>query len=202
MVLKKLVKRAFIMFSCGMLFFSVSYAYLRYNINKVAEAQQKDYTVPYEHVPDNAGIGFLLPDSSAVLVYLNFENGCINVVNIENYDENNSQYYGYTVDYTIEVTAQLISGIVDRVGGINIQVDGKTLRYTGVQVVELISGNKESNIKSQIIREVFRQISKSGFSKENFVYIIQNTNTDLSLLDCIYWMDYIDNIRGDIKFIN
>ncbi len=190
------------MFSCGMLFFGVSYAYLHYNINKVTQIEQKDYTVPYKHIPDNAGIGFLLPDSSAVLVYLNFENNCINVVNIENYDTSNDLYYGYTVDYTVEVDYPFIGEMVDRVGGINIQVNGEELRYTGVQVVELIRENKNSNIKSQIITEVFRQISNNGFSKENFVYIIQNTKTDLSLLDCIYWMDYIDNIRGDIKFIN
>lgn len=185
-----------------MLFFGASYVYLHYNLNRATQTERKDYTVPYKHIPDNAGVGFLLPDSSAVLVYLNFENNCINVVNIEKYDAANDLYYGYTVDYTVEVTYPFISGIVDRLGGINIRVNGEVLRYTGVQVVELAKGNKDSTIKSQIISEVFSQISKSGFSKENFVYIIQNTNTDLSLLDCIYWMDYIDNIRGDIKFIN
>ncbi len=202
MILKKLIKRAFIIFFCGVLFFGVSYAYLRINLNKVAKIEQKDYTVPYEHIPDNAGIGLLLPDNSAVLVYLNFENSCINVVNIDNYDAGNNLYYGYTVDYTVEMNYQLISGLVDRLGGVNIQLGGETLRYTGVQVVDLITGNKDNNIKSQIINEVFRQISKNGFSKENFVYIIQNAKTNLSLLDCIYWLDYIDKIRDDIKIMN
>ena len=190
------------MFCCGMMFFGVSYAYLRYNLNKTAKAQQEEYNVPYEYVPNNAGIGFLLPDGSAVLVYLNFENSCINVVKVENYDKNNDVYYGYTVDYTVEVTTELLSGIVDRVGGVNLQVGEETLRYTGVQVVQLVLENQDSNIKSQIISELFRQISKNGFTRENFVYIIQNAKTDLSLLDCIYWLDYIDEIRNDIKFMN
>lgn len=190
------------MFCCSALFLGVSYAYLRFNLNETAKAQQENYTVPYEYIPDNAGIAFLLPNSSAVLVYLNFENNCINVVNVENYDKNNDLYYGYTADYTVEVTTELLSGIVDRIGGVNIQKDEETLRYTGVQVAELISQNEDSSIKTQIISEVFRQISKNGFTKENFVYIIQNAKTNLSLLDCIEWLDYIDEIRGNIQFMN
>lgn len=187
----------------ALIFFFGAYAYLDYNLNKqTAEADQKDYTVPYENLPDNTGIAFLLPDSSAVIVYLDFENSCINVINIENYDRNNNMYFGYTVDYVIETDYQLIGGIVDRVGGVNIGVNGETLRYTGVQVIDLISVNSDVNIKTQVITQIFKQISKIGFSKDDFIYIIENSKSNLTVVDCIYWLDYIDEMRSSINFVN
>lgn len=200
---KNILKRALIIFFCGALFFSAAYAYLDYNLNKqTANADQKDYTVPYKNIPDNAGIIFLLPDGSGVMAYLDFESSCINVVNIENYDRNNDMYYGYTADYVIEADYQFIGGIVDRVGGISIEIDGEILRYTGVQVIDLLSVNHDENIKPQIITQIFNQISKSGFSRDDFVYIIENGEGNLSIIDCIYWLDYIDELRKNITFAN
>lgn len=202
-LLKSVIKRIFISLACGSLFFCVVYGYLYHNLNKtVLDIGQKDYSVPYRHVPENKGIGFLLPDNSAVLVYLEFEKNCIDVINVENYDKDNDLYYGYTMDYTVEVTERLIGGIVDNVGGVNVRIGEKTLRYTGVQVEQLIANTDDEKIKRQIISEIFRQISKNGFSKESFLYILQNAKTNLSITDCIYWLDYINEIRKNINFID
>lgn len=201
--LKSIIKRMLVSVMCGALFFGAVYGYLNYNLNKsILSADQKNNDTQYKHVPESKGIGFLLPDSSAVLVYLNFKENCINVVNIGVYDKNNNLYYGYTMDYTVEVDEQLVGGMVDSVGGVNVSVAGQTYRYTGVQVEELIKNTTDDSVKSQIIAEIFKNISKNGISKENFVYILQNAKTDLSILDCIYWLDYIDSIRENIVFIN
>ena len=187
---------------CGMLFFGAVYGYLYYNLNKeILNVDEKDYEVPYKHIPENKGIGFLLPDGSAVLVYLNFEKGCINVVDVETYDSNNNLYFGYTMDYTVVVDRELIGGMVDRVGGVNLRVEEETLRYTGVQVAELIGKTTDKTVKSQIISEIFRGISKNGLTKENFIYILQNSETNLTVLDCIDWYDYIDEIFRKIEKI-
>ena len=201
--LKSIIKRMLISIMCTALFFGAAYGYLNYNLNKgILSTDQKNNDTQYKHVPESKGIGFLLPDSSAVLVYLNFKENCINVVNIGVYDKNNNLYYGYTMDYTVEVDERIIGGMVDSVGGVNIRTDGQTYRYTGVQVKELIKDTTDGSVKSQIIAEIFKSVSKNGISKENFVYILQNAKTDLSILDCIYWLDYIDQIRENIIFID
>ncbi len=198
-----MIKKAFVVVFSAAIFFFGAYAYLYYNLNgQTAKADQKDYTVPYENLPDNAGIAFLLPDSSAVIAYLDFENRCINVINIEVYDITNNLYYGYTVDFTVETDYQLIGGIVDRVGGVNIQLNGEILRYTGVQVIDLISVNSDANIKPQLITQIFKQISENDFSKDDFIYIIENSKSNLTVVDCIYWLDYIGEMRGNINFVN
>lgn len=200
---KSIIKKAFVVVFSAVIFFFGAYAYLDYNLNKqTAEADQKDYTVPYENLPDNAGIAFLLPDSSAVIAYLDFENRCINVINIDAYDITNNLYYGYTIDFIVETDYQLIGGIVDRVGGVNIQLNGETLRYTGVQVIDLISVNSDANIKPQLITQIFKQISENDFSKDDFIYIIENSKSNLTVVDCIYWLDYIGEMRGNINFVN
>ena len=200
---KSILKKAFIIFSCGLVFFAVSYAYLYFNLQKdTAKTDQKDYTVPYEKVPENKGIAFLLPDSSAILVYLDFGAGDIKLLEIENFDSNQGEYFGYTSDYTVQTDYNLIAGIIDRVGGVNIVIDGETLRYTGVQVIDLISEDYQGEIKRQLISQIFEQISKNNFSKDDFIYIIENSKSNLSIIDCIYWIDYIGEISGRINYVN
>lgn len=200
---KTVFKRAVVIVSSALVFFLGAYAYLDYNLKRqTAEADRKDYTVPYEQKLENAGIAFLLPDGSAVLAYLNFENDCINVINIEQYDSGNDLYYGYTADFTVETDYKLIGGIIDRVGGVNIEIDGETLRYTGIQVIDLISQNSNSDIKNQIIIGVFEQISKNNFSKDDLWYIIENSNSSLTVIDCVYWLDHIGQVCRTINFVN
>ncbi len=200
---KKVFKRAVVIISSALVFFLGAYAYLDYNLNRqTAEADRKDYTVPYEQKLENAGIVFLLPDGSAVLAYLDFENDCINVINIERYDSGNDLYYGYTADFTVETDYKLIGGIIDRIGGVNIEIDGEILRYTGIQVIDLISQNSNDNIKNQIIIGIFEQISKNNFSKDDLLYIIENSNSSLTVIDCVYWLDHIGQICRTINFVN
>ena len=190
-------------FGCGLIFFMCAYAYLDRNLQKdTANIDEKDYTVPYKKNPDNKGIAFVFPDDSAVISYLDFENENIKILQIENFDEDVSDYFGYTADYTVLADYYLISGIVDRVGGVNINTGNETLRYTGVQAVELISADSTGLIKKQIISEIFNQISKNSFSKDDFIYIIENSKSDLSIIDCIYWVGYIEKMSQNIVYVN
>lgn len=201
--MKSKLKKIFIIFFCLCLFFGLSYVYLYFNFNdSVKAADKKDNTVPYRNLPDNTGIAFLIPDSSAVLMYLDFEKECINIINIEQYDSYNRLYYGYNVDFTVEIDYTLIGEIVDMVGGVEISLDGEVMRYTGIQTVDLISTNTDISIKNIIINEIFNRISKNGFSKDDFVYIIENSNSDLSVVDCIYWFTCLDEMFYNINFVN
>lgn len=180
-----------------------AYAYLDKNLQKKAEnIDKKDYTVPYEKLPDNKGIAFVLPDNCAVLAYLDFEEKSVKVLQIENFDDVGGEYFGYTCDYTVNVDYNLLSGIIDRTGGVNLNQNGETLRFTGVQVVDLLSVDNSGDIKKQLPHEIFNQISNNGFSKDDFLYLIKNADTDLKITDCIYWIDYFDKITKNVIFVN
>lgn len=203
MFLKSVIKRAFIVFFCGLLFFATAYAYLHFNFNKNAvDVEKKDYAVPYNNPPESKGIVFLLPDNSAVMTYMDFKNSCINIVSIENYDITNDLYYGYTSDFIITASYELIGGIIDRVGGINIEFGGEMRRYTGVQVIDSILNGSMEFTKEELIIEIFSQISKNGFLKDDFIYLIENSQSNLSYVDCIYWIDYIKDMSANVNLIN
>ncbi|MDO4608342.1 MAG: hypothetical protein Q4B40_04030 [Clostridia bacterium] len=201
--MKGLLKKVFIFFCCAFLFFGLSYVYLYYNFNKEsAEADQKQYNVPYEQKPENKSIAFVFADNSACLVHLDFDNMGIRLLNIEEFEGNTAVYSGYSCDYTVQVSYQLIEGIVDRVGGVNLDIDGQIRRYTGIQVVDIISHGCDEDLKKDILLEIFTGISKNNFTKDDFVYIVENSKTDLSVIDCIYWVDYIKDMSCQINFIN
>ena len=201
--LRKIYKAIFIMLFCCVIFFGVAYGYLLYDFNQSAkQIEQKNYNVLYEQIPDSKGIALLFDDGSAILAQLEFKNSCVRLVDIPQFTDKNGNYNGYTVDFTIEVSNRLIEGLVDRVGGVNLDYAGKKMRYTGTQTVDLISRDNTSSFKKQLIKEVFAQISKNNFSKEDFVYIIENSKTDLSIIECIYWLDYIKSMSGRVSFVN
>lgn len=201
--LKKILKTALITFLSGAIFFGAAYAYLDYSFKKSAtDIDQKDYTVPYTRTPESCGIVFVFPDNSATLVYLDFERENIRLLDIETYDSLRPEYYGYTADYTVTTDYDFIEGIIDRVGGIDITENGITTRCMGVQVIDIIAYGRVDDIKEQILQQIFNKISQNSFSKDDFVYIIENSKTDLSFLDCIDWLDYLKSMSGRVQFVN
>ncbi len=201
--MKNILKRAFIIFFCTVLFLGLSYAYLSYNFSKrSAAADQKEYDVPYERLPQNAGVAFTFDDGSAILAHLDFEDECIRLLSIDDFEGDSVSYSGYFADYTVEVSYSLVSGIIDRVGGINLNLGEESLRYTGSQVVELISKGYDSGLKREILLKIFEQISKNAFSKDDLVYIIENSKSNLSIIDCLYWLEYLKKMSSKISFVN
>lgn len=181
----------------------MAYAYLDYNFNKTAaKIDQKDYTTPYVKLPENKGLVFVFPDNTATLIYLDFEKENIKLVNINVYDELCPEYFGYSADYAISVSYDLVEGIIDRVGGIDITHNGETMRYTGVQVIDMIAYGKVDDIKHQILMQIFKKISKNSFSKDDLVYLIENGKGNLSFIDCIDWLNYIKSMSERTSFVN
>ena len=201
--MKRIFKTAIITFFSGTIFFGVAYAYLDYSLDKPArDTDQKDYTVPYIRTPESRGIALIFPNGSATLTYLDFDEECIRLLDIENFDESCPEYYGYTVDYTIQIGYELIEGIIDRVGGIELEMEGQKQRYTGIQVIDLIAYGRAKDMKRQIILQVFDKISKNSFSKDDLVYILENSKSTLSFVDCIDWINHLKNISSRVEFIN
>lgn len=201
--LKSVLKKAFIIISCGVLFFGVSYAYLHFNFNKNTTAVKRGtYDVPYKRLPENSGILLVLPQKSAVMAYLDFENSCIKLVDVPVFDEKQTNFNGFPADFTVEINHALIEGVIDRVGGVELAYEGETMRYTGNQAVTLISQGADSELRKQIFLKIFNQIAKNDFSRSDFVYIIENSKGNLSIVDCLPWIEYIPEMSKNIEFVN
>ncbi len=200
---KKSFKLALIVSLCTMIFCLSAYGYLKYKLqsnNNTADA--KDYTVPYEYKPESKGILLTLPDSSALLLYFDFKSGSSYAVNIESPSLESTELYGYPVDFKMEADYDLIAGIIDRVGGIELTVDNETYRWTGIQIKQLLAQSRTKISKKEIINTIFEAISKNGFTKSDFVYIIDNSNTNLTVPDCFYWDTQMREICSRLIFVN
>ena len=197
------MKNALITFLSVVIFLGVAYAYLAYNTKKQSTGiEQKEDKVPYQFLPQNCGIAIVFPKGSALLAYLDFNEKSIILVNIENYDAECSQYYGYTTNYTVNASYSLLQEMVDRVGGVDSEQNGTSIRYTGTQIVDLFTCDYADDIQRQTISQIFKKISKNGFSGEDVVYLIENCETNISFIDCIYWLDHIKEMSGNVKFVN
>ena len=184
---------------CSAIFIGSGYYYLDKKINTV---ENKTESVPYyQALPSNAGVLFVFGEKS-ILCYLDFEQKIMNVVSAENYNIENGKIAGYPIDFTVEADYNLIGGIVDILGGINLETEDGVFSFTGVQVKEMLETMplyQESNEK--IAEKIFYEISRIGFKREDFLYIIENSKTNLSVPDCYYWAEYMKELCYNVRFI-
>jgi len=188
---------------CCLIMIGSSYLYLEISLNS-AKTDTTESNIPYaEPLPESSGILLCLPDNSGYLIYLNFLDENITVSLIETLEDDKTDYFGYKVDYRVKSDYITLTNFIDRLGGIELYDNGETLRYTGLQVLEKINSVPEkSDLTHEIIRRFFQSVSTYGISKEDFIYIIENTETDLTVPDCYYWPPYVSKIAKNLHFIN
>ena len=162
-------------------------------------AQVKQEKIPYSHRVENAGIMFNFSESKT-FVYLNFEAGCVNLLLDET---QNPENYGYSVDYTVEGDYALLGGIVDCVDGIDLERDSEILTFTGVQIAEMLETTVcTTELRKELASAIFYSISERDFLREDFLYIIENSTTNLTVPDCYYWQGSVKDLCKNVRIID
>ncbi len=144
-------------------------------------------TVPYKQKRESKGVMFLLPDGTGCLFHLDFENESVTAVLTENADPYAGGYGGYGIDFTVELSFDTAEGIIDRAGGVNLEDEGQMLRYTGFQVTQLISQGANMDLRREIVCEVLSGFARNSVTASDLVYIIENSQTDLTVPECYGW---------------
>lgn len=167
-----------------------------------ASVDTKDYTVPYSTAPDNCGLLLCAPLERQWLIYLDFEDEQIMVLEGFDIKSDSLEHLGYPIDYSIDADYEVIGEVIDRTGGVELSIDGATLRYTGVQVCDLLCSDNAEDIERQVLAAFFKNISKNGFSKSDFAYIIDNSDTDLTVPVCFDWPQRLRQMCRSVSFVN
>ncbi len=185
---------------CLSLFVGVGYFYLD---SKTQTVQNEAPSVPYySSVPENAGV-LLDIAGSKTLYYLDFENMTMAVIFADNEAIDNNEIYGYQVDYTVMADYPLLASIVDMAGGINLEAEGEMLSFTGVQVADMLSVSTDfDTLRREVTKKTLDGIRQNGMEKEDLLYIIENSETDLTVPDCYFWADYIKDICKTVRIVN
>lgn len=195
--IKKFLKSVIFTVTSCLFFVAIGYFYLQENFTQTdTETQSVPY---YQQISDNVGILFKINDDFTFL-YLDFEREVLTVSISPDVDE--EEVYGYSVDYKLESDLDLVREIVDYVGGLELTVDDETLRYTGFQVVEILSTSKTQDLKRAIVNEIISKIAQNGVGTDFFVSLIENSKTDLSVWDCYYWKDGLKKLSLNPQMID
>lgn len=192
----KIFLTSFTVSICSLLIFmAIGFLYLE-SINKTVE--NKSEKVPYYQLPENKGI-LLDIDGSKTLFYMNFEKNNLSVI----YPDMEEEIYDYEIDYKIKSDYKIVEEIIDILGGIDLKISEETYNYTGAQVVDLISKTEDIEpLKKTVTEKVIEKIGERGMTLEEFVYIIENSETNLTIPDCYTWPEYIKEICKNARFIN
>ncbi len=185
---------------CGSLYVVGGYLYLDY---ETEPTKQTTPSVPYySEEPENVGIMFEL-GGRKTYCFLDFYYKKLNVIfNAESFDVEDS-IMGYPIDYSIKLDDEVYAIIIDCVGGIELESEEGVLRYTGVQITDMMTYSTEyKSLEREIIRKIIQKIGENGFKKQDFFYIIENSDTTLTVPVCYYWTDYIKEICSSLNEVN
>ncbi len=191
---KRFLKISLFLICFELVIFSCGYFYLDSRLKKSMANESVESVPYYVQVPENKTV-LITVCQEKILLNLNFQEEIINIIFLETKAEN----HGYTVDYEIICNYEMIGYLVDVAGGI--ELDG--LRYTGVQITELLEYKPQDiTSKKLITQKIIQGISASGFTKENLLYIIENSETNLEFIHCFDWADWIPKLCRFPRFVN
>lgn len=167
------------------------------------EAEIKTPNVPYsQETPQNCGILFeILGDKT--FIYWDFENSKTTIcLYPEDINKEQKEIYGYSLDYEVNANVDFIAELVDCFEGIELNLENQTLRYTGVQVVDLILSNSDSKLKTYILKAILEKIASNGIDKDMLLYVVENCETNLTVPDFYYWPEYIKKSCASLHIID
>lgn len=183
--MKIFFKRALIIFLCMLTFGTISYIYLN-NIKIEEQSSSPNSSVPYSSVPRNAFLIFEFENGS-LLAQLDFEKKSLIITNA--YEESEI----WDNSFNVKVNEALIAGMIDRVGGIELFSEGQLMRFTGSQIIDMLKNSQHpKSLSLSILEEYLKKLSVSNITRQDLVYLIENSDTNLSIPDCFYWHEYIN----------
>jgi hypothetical protein len=86
--------------------------------------------------------------------------------------------------------------------GLELDIEGENYRYTGVQIKDILGTENGQDLKSKLIKSICSRILSSRPQVDFFASIIENSQTDLNLVDCYFWDDYITDLCENLDFID
>ena len=180
------------------LFLGLGYVSLNEDFSKASTEKEK---VPYtQEKPQNAGILFNI-NGEETFFFLNFEE-CNITVALNPEEPINNEIFGYSLDYKITANSDLLSEITDYLNGLEFTILGEDYRYTGQQIKALIESDNTKRLRYKIIDAIFNRIVSNGVATDFFGLIIKKSETNLNLVDCYFWSEYLTELSKNLRYID
>ena len=157
-------------------------------------AQESVSGIEYSSLPENKSILITGEKGEGILINLNFEEIVTNIYIFDKDAQERARDTGYIIDYTMAVDNNFLLAFCDRMGGIELEKDGSKERYLSAALENFVSSGINAEKMLQICDSFFDKFSKSGLSSGDFMFIIENSETNLNYPICYDWIDYISEM--------
>lgn len=185
------MKRIITVFSvfiiCTAIFTLSGYLFLDHS-SKVSSATDRTLTnIPYSSAPSNSAVIVSFKEKT-ILFMLDFSHN--KLLALTQADEH--EYYLEKEPFYMALDEYTLSRFIDRIGGIELMQDGIKTRLTGIQTVKLLNNNSQN--ETEILSCVLDAVSETGLSIQDLVFLIENSDTDLTVPDCFDWPERLKGL--------
>ena len=161
--------------------------------------------VPYKVEEAPLFWGVLINFKGGKSVYLAFDaerNSTSVLILPESANEEAVAEYGYAVSTFSSADFDFLSSLIDSFGGIELNSDGETFNFTGVQISEMLKKSNDTEFKKRVINKLLSKIKNQGLKKDNILLLIEETETKLTFPEGYYLNETVNNSLGSVRFIN
>ena len=185
------MKRIITVFSvfiiCTAIFTLSGYLFLDHS-SKVSSATDRTLTnIPYSSAPSNSAVIVSFKEKT-ILFMLDFSHN--KLLALTQADEH--EYYLEKEPFYMALDEYTLSRFINRIGGIETMQNGVKTRLTGIQTVKLLNNNSQN--KTEILSCVLDTVSKTGLTLHDLVFLIENSDTDLTVPDCFDWPERLKGL--------
>lgn len=176
--------------------------FLPLTFSEKAPVGEEASNIPYTESPKSSGILYLHEDGSGALIFLNFEQKTTAVNLFLDNAETKALSVGYEINYTVRGSDAFLCELCDRLGGIDLVEKESIYRFTGAGLAEKLAFSSSLEEKAEISEGFFKKISKICFTREDFQFIIESTETNLNFPVCFSWENVLKDTVSQYIFEN
>ena len=175
-------------------------------INLKSDVDSTLENIPYEDstTVNNCGVLLKFEGGGSQYFYFDAKNNQTTVLLLKNNaTQEDVLNYGYNVQAELSVPYFTLADLIDRFGGVKMKTEQEgILNYGGVQVAEMLSKTNDQMFKKQITKQILNNIKDAVFTHNDLLFLINNSQTDLSFPNGYFIPNVINSSLGNVIFAN
>lgn len=150
--------------------------------------------VDYTRRPLGAGLLFVDDRDRGAFIFLDFEGTSAHVCLLPENATESAEQLTWRTEYTFLMKEGFLGGLADRLGGVQMTLGGQNSLWFSTALEEFCKNDLEEEEMYEISCKFFEKISKTGLSSEDFMFIIEESETRLPYSVCYDWIPYVSEL--------
>ena len=155
--------------------------------------------VEYYSGIDNCALLLIFEDGAGALLYLDFGKRQLDIKIYNDNPEGQARVSRYGLDKTVFADREFLAAFCDRLGGIEFLEGGTKRNYLSASLRQKLGEKADFETRKMIITAFFEKIAKIGLSTDDVKFIIEETENNLSYIDCYDWVDHIASMADNMS---